>query len=444
MRWLLLMLIAVLAATDIFSLDLSLAPGLSVKNAMLYMVIMALFFRTVLSGEVKLERPDIHAFFLVWIGYALVTLLLAAFVIQYPGYHLGDAVITLKSYLVDPAFFCLAGLWGLRTMRDVRAIVAALAAAMAVSSVFTLLDVAGFVHLGIYIGDSGVQEGRVFGVFGHANETGTLLACFLPAVFAVTASSRGMRRALWLLGTVATVVVFVMTISRGAFVGLAVGVLWGGYLCRRYVPLQRLALWALLIAAALLVALLVTSLIDPYLRGILAERIFGQSMSLSLGEISSGRTGLWTRIVDTMTNAPASLILGFGWNVYSTMAFILPTHNHYLDLWFNLGLVGIAMFLIIMRRGIVSALDAVALASDVDRPVFIAFTIGMLSLLVAIFFTNLFRPWPYIWMYFGAVLRGALAVRQTALESETRAGRDPVRPAAVGALGPALTWPRRG
>ena len=449
MRWLLLLLIAVLALGDIFSIDMSFAPGLSLKNAVLYLVIMALVFRSVLGGGMKLESAGIQPIFAVWIGYAAITLFVAAFIIHYPGYRLGDAVITLKGNLIDTALFCFAALWGLREEKDVRMIVSALAAVMAVSSVFTLLDVAGIVHLNIYIGDSGVQEGRVFGVFGHANETGTLLACFLPALFAETTSARGFARALWMVGTAAAITVFLMTISRGAYAGLFVGLLWGGYLCRRYVPLQRLVLWLIIIILAIPIALAIASAIDPYLRGYLADRLFGQSMGLSLGEVSSGRTGLWSRIFDQMVNAPASLIFGFGWNVYSTTPYFLPTHNHYLDLWFNLGLVGLVAFAVIMRRGIVSALAAIPLASDRDRPMFVAYVFGMLALLVAIFFTNLFRPWPYIWMYFGAILRGALILQSQTAERRVPAPKAAaVRVRAVGGVParsqPAVTWSRRG
>jgi hypothetical protein len=414
MRWLIVMLVGVLVVSDIFSLDLSLAPGLSVKNAMLYVVAITLFFRIVLSGEVRIELPDVHAFFAVWIGYALLTCLTAALVIHYPGYHLIPSVIALKNLLIDPAVFCLAVFYATRTREDVRLIVMGLAGAICLSSVATLADVAGLMHIGIYIGEDGVEQGRVFGVFGHANETGTLIACLLPAMFAVTLSHRGTLRALWVAGTLASFAVLIMTISRGAFVGLGVGLLWGGYLCRRHISLQRMMLWAFVGIGAILVTMLIAGIIDPYFRGILAERLLGQSRSVSLWDASSGRTGLWSRILDTMMDAPASLVLGFGWNVYSTMAFELPTHNHWLDLWFNLGIPGLAMFALIMRRGIVEGLRAIPLAGKEDRPMYIAFVFGILTLLVAILFTNLFRPWPYVWMYLGVMMRGALIEQEGA------------------------------
>jgi|SRR5579883_3392192 len=412
MRWLLLLLIGVLAATDTFSLDLSLAPGLSVKNAVLYLVIMALFFRSVLSGDMKLELPRIHALFAVWIGYAVVTLLVAGLVIQYPGYHLYPSTIALKSFLVDPALFCLAAIWGLRDERDVMLIVKGIVGAIAIANVFTLLDVAGIVHLNIYIGDTGVQEGRVFGVFGHANDTGTLIACMLPPTIAVALAARGPARALWFAGLLASLAVLILTVSRGAFAALALGVLVGGWLCRRYVSLSRLVPWLIAAVAAIVVVVVVTSVIDPYIRGILAERILGQSQAASVEEISSGRTGLWMRILLVMMDHPVTFITGFGWDVYSVMAFPLATHNYYLDAWFNLGVIGVAMFLLIMRRAIRDALDAAGEASAALRPLFPACVFGLVILMIGVFFVNLFKPWPYIWLYVGAMLRAALVVRE--------------------------------
>jgi len=412
MRWLLLLLIGVLAATDIFSLDLSLAPGVSVKNAVLYMVLMALFFRTVLTGRMKIDLPSIHGMFAIWIGYAILTCLVAGLIIQYPGYHLISGAISLKSFLIDPALFCLAAIWGLQDERDVTLIVKGVVGAIAIANAFTLLDVAGIVHLNIYIGDSGVQEGRVFGVFGHANDTGTLIACMLPPMIAVMFAARGLARTLWIAGIFASIAVLILTVSRGAFAAVAIGTLLGAYLCRRYISLSRLVPWLLVAAIAVVLVLAVTSTIDPYIRGIIAERILGQSQAASVEEISSGRTGLWVRILLVMMDHPISLITGFGWDVYSVMAFPLATHNWYLDAWFNVGLIGVVMFLLIMRRTISDALEATAAASPELRLLFPACVFGLLILMVGICFANLFKPWPYIWLYVGTMLRAALVVRE--------------------------------
>lgn len=428
MRWLLLSLIGVLAATDIFSLDLSLAPGLSVKNAVLYLVLMALFFRTVLSGELKIERPEIHAYFAVWIGYAVVTCLVAGLIIEYPGYHLFSAAITLKSFLIDPALFCLAAIWGLRDERDVILLTKGIVGAIAIANVFTLLDVAGIVHLHIFVGDNGVEEGRVFGVFGHANDTGTLIAVVLPSMIAVAVGARGPARALWFGGVFASLAVLILTVSRGAFVSLLLGAIIGAYLCRRYVSLSRLVPWAIAAVATIIVAVAVTSVIDPYIRGILAERILGQSRSLTIGEISSGRTGLWLRVLLVMMDHPITLLTGFGWDVYNTMAFPLATHNFYLDAWFNVGIIGVVIFPLIAHRTIADALRAAGEASPALRPLLVAGVFGVVVIMIGIFFVNLFKPWPYIWLYMGVMLRASLVSAPERVAVPLAPARAPARP----------------
>lgn len=412
MRWLILLLIGVLAATDIFSINQSLAPGLSLKNAVLYLVLMAIFFRTVLSGQIKIELPSIHGMFAVWVGYAILTILVAAVIIEYPGYRVGSAAMALKDFIIDPALFCLAGIWALRDERDVTFIVSGIVGAVAIANVFTLLDVAGLVHLNIYIGDSGVQEGRVFGVFGHANDTGTFIACMLPPMIAVAFAAKGLNRALWVGGILASIAVLILTVSRGAFAAVGIGTLIGAYLCRRHISFDRVVLWVFVAAIACVLMLAVTSAIDPYIRGILAERLFGQSAAPSVEEISSGRTGLWLRILSAMMDHPLSFVTGFGWNVYPTMGFPLATHNWYLDSWFNVGLIGVGMFLLIMRRTISDALEAASLASPQLQPLFPGCVFGLVNLMVGVFFVNLFTPWPYIWLFVGTMLRAALIVRE--------------------------------
>jgi len=61
MRWLIALLIAVLALSDLLGLDLSLAPGVSVKNAFVYVLAMALALRLVIEGELRLELAVVHA-----------------------------------------------------------------------------------------------------------------------------------------------------------------------------------------------------------------------------------------------------------------------------------------------------------------------------------------------------------------------------------------------
>ncbi len=410
MRWLLVLLVAVLVYCDMFDVGLSLAPGLSVKNGVVYVIAAGLFFRSVLSGEVRIELPSIHGLFAAWIGYALVTMLVVALMLHYPNYHLSTAVIDFKTLLVDPAVLCLTVFYGLRNRDDVRVFLKGLAAAMCIASVLTLADVAGLVHITMRVGESGIENERVYGFFGHANETGTLVACMLPLMLALAASGRKSVRALWYAGAFASAVVLIMTVSRGAFVAAFVALIWGAYLCRGYIRISTFFGWTVAALALIVVVVGVANLIDPQMSGELYRRLVSQSATPDVGTFTSGRTGIWLTAIETMMATPLSLITGFGWDAYESMPFLLATHNYYLTLWFDLGIFGVAMFILIVRRALRLALDALPHSSGDERRFLLAFPFGMIAMLVGVFFTLILKPWPYFWLYVGAMMRVALIV----------------------------------
>lgn len=410
MRWLLVLLVGVLVFCDMFDVGLSLGPGLSVKNAVVYLIAAGLFFRTVLSGEVRIELPSIHGMFLAWIGYAVLTMLVVALMLHRPDYHLSAAVINLKTLLIDPAVFCLTVFYGLRNADDVRVFLKALAAAICIANVLTLADVAGLVHITMRVGEAGIEEDRVYGFFGHANETGTLIACLLPLMLALAASGRKAARALWYAGAFASAIVLILTVSRGAFVAAFAAAVYGAYLCRRYISPTRFVAWGFATIAMIVVVGAVATLIDPQTSGELYARLIGQSSTIDVGTFTSGRSSIWLTTIETMMDQPLSLLTGYGWNAYESMPFMLATHNYYLDLWFDLGLFGVAMFVLIIRRAMRTVRSALPHSSGDEQRYLLAFPFAMIAMLVGVFFTLIFKPWPYIWMYVGAMMRAALIV----------------------------------
>jgi hypothetical protein len=103
MRYLLILPIIVYTIGDTFRLTLSLGTGLSVKNAVLYFVVLMLAMRIVIRGGYRFELPVFQACFAILIAYALCSILVAGLIVQYDGYHILDSVIALKSELVDDA-----------------------------------------------------------------------------------------------------------------------------------------------------------------------------------------------------------------------------------------------------------------------------------------------------------------------------------------------------
>src|SRR5579871_6569561 len=100
MRYLLALLMCFLTAADMFGWTQSIAPGLSIKNALIYLILLGLAGRFVVRGGLRLELPQVHLWFAVLIGYAILTWLAAGIILQYKSYTLLASGIDLKANLL--------------------------------------------------------------------------------------------------------------------------------------------------------------------------------------------------------------------------------------------------------------------------------------------------------------------------------------------------------
>ena len=435
MRFLFVLLIGILAASDILQTGMSLGPGLSVKNALLYPIALGLLFRMALTGRFRMRLPIVNAAFIVWIVYGTLTWAACVTVVHYPGYDPKSMFIELKSVLIDSALFFFVYFYGADTEEDFLLLSRTLAFCIGLANILTLADLAGIVHLGITVGQGGVEADRVFGVFGHANDTAALIVCMLPMMLAVAVSSRSALRFFWYAGIFASIAVLLLTVSRAAYVGVLVGYGCALWLCRGYLPTSRVVAWSLIgltcivLAAGLAVALI------PDMAQVFAERIFNQSMASSMSVASSGRTTIWMGAIDAMMAHPITLVTGFGWDVYNTM-FVLVTHNYYLDQWFGLGLVGLFSFLTIQYQSVATGRRAIAAEEGRLRPYMIAFVFGTLGLAVCLFFGNLDKPWSYVWVYTGFTLRAAADIVEKAARHAAQPAMQPVARVSLGRAAP--------
>jgi O-antigen ligase len=106
-----------------------------------------------------------------------------------------------------------------------------------------------------------------------------------------------------------------------------------------------------------------------------------------------------------MFRTPITLLTGFGWESYATFPFRWVTHNHYLQYFFNLGLVGLVCSALLMVVPVRTANAAATYASPEVRPMLIGFAIGTIAVATAVMFVNLYAPWIYYWSYAGIVMR---------------------------------------
>src|SRR5882672_728352 len=323
-----------LLTTDALNLELSLAPGLSAKNLLIYLIAVLLALRMVVGRGTIMVAGQLQAAFIIQIGYAVMTLLVAGLIIQYPHYDLVESAIKLKSGLIDHYIFFLVCLFGVQTSEDAMKVIKGLLLGALIANALTILDAAGLISLGFQIRD----DGRTSGAIGESNQYAVFIVLFLPATVAAAVAARGVVRLFWCGAALVGAMALVMTASRGGFVGLAMSCAVGAYLYRHLISYGRVTGW---VFGALILLVIVVSF-SPYGQ-LLTERMIGTSGSFDPNTASSGRSEIWTDALAVMVSQPLTLITGFGWDVYWSMPFQYSPHNHYLGLWFNLGLPGLIL-----------------------------------------------------------------------------------------------------
>ena len=405
-----------LLATDALNYELTLIPGLSVKNIVIYMVGTLIALRMVVARQSIMAAGQMQGAFLVLILYAVVTWLVAGLVIEYPSYDMYTSAIRLKNGLIDHYIFFLVFLFGVRNAEEGLTVIKGLLLGALVVNGLTILDAMGVLNIGFKIR----QDGRTSGAIGESNQYAAFIVMLLPATIAAAVASRGFMRFFWAGSALVGAYALAATASRGGIVGMALALAVGAYLYRHLVSYSRVAAWGF----GALVILVTFIALSPY-GGLLAERMIGQTVGGDMTEVSSGRSEIWMHALRTMFESPLSFVTGFGWDVYDAMPFNYSPHNHYLGMWFSLGLVGVFCSVYLLFTAIGRAKRASERARPPARGQLIAFVIGGVALTTAIFFVDLHNPWHYFWMYAGLVMRVALSVNEQAVTAPERAAQPP-------------------
>ncbi|HEY7640256.1 MAG TPA: O-antigen ligase family protein [Steroidobacteraceae bacterium] len=407
MRYLLIVLVSFMTLSSVFDFDPGPAPGLKIKNALLYLVVMLMMLRVTIDRSYRIQLPSIPAIFSVLIGYAMLTFV-ALWMFQ-PILHYDFIAngMLLKSTLIDQMLLFLVFFYALRTDADAVLLLKALLAACALSHAVAVLDAVGIMHFGDI---EQKADGRVQGMVGEANQYGAFVAMTLPAIASMIACTRGFWRLFWLGATAVTGLALVMTVSRGAFVGTVAAILLGMFLFRRYVPTRKLLMLGGAFVGCAILAIAVTFALG-FEDLILGRLLGGAHTGADLEGVSSGRLEIWTNAIAVMWEKPLTLLTGYGWSAYLAMPFRLATHNHYLAHWFNLGVIGVTCAVLLFVTPVRIARGATLVASPDVRPLLIGFVVGTLAVAIAVFFVDLYLPWHYYWAYAGAMMR--IAVNQT-------------------------------
>lgn len=424
-----LALFAILFVAQSFGVELSLAPGLSVKNLFLYAMLALMALTEVRDRRLNSQlisnvgySPEIvsrasvgkiHVLYAMLIFYALISMLFVMAVLYLPDYDKLQGVIAFKTDIVDRYLFLLVFFYGLTSSEEAFWMLKSMLVIIIIGNLITLADALDFPDLGIIHQRA---DGRVSGPMGESNQYAAFLVLFLPLTVYICFITKGVSRLFFVIGAIVSLGVLLLAASRGAVVGLAIsallvtGYVWQ-HIDKRYFFSGGLGL--AIAASAIVVFVAIQS------EGLLTERFIEQSSSgygSSAKSISSGRTEIWEKALKRMNKEPITYIVGYGWSTWESadeMArlyqnvtkYNMAPHNTYLAYLFEIGAIGLGLVLGILLAIITYLKRSLEYANRASTGVIISFLYGFIALLGAIVFVDLFNPWLYVWSLIGIIMR---------------------------------------
>ena len=240
--FLLISLFAILLTDIMFGPGLSLAPGLSLKNAMLYILFTALVLEFLITNRDSLrETWPLHGAWAMLAFYATFTWLTIILLGLHRGYEAVGSFITLKSQLADLFLFLLVYLYAPKDAEKSVVVLKWLIMLLIVFNFITMIDYLNIPDLGIILDRA---DGRVTGPVKEVNQYGSILIFMIPVTAGLALASKGFLRMMFGLGAGLAGLLLVLTVSRGSYVGLFVAGLllftWRGTMsARSQLPEER-------------------------------------------------------------------------------------------------------------------------------------------------------------------------------------------------------------
>jgi exopolysaccharide production protein ExoQ len=245
------------------------------------------------------------------------------------------------------------------TRYDIDAQIRLLGIALAISVVLSLVFIVVFPRYGI---ESGPNAGAWRGVFIQKNTYGRYMVIAAITLFCLPA--RGMTRLAKLLLIVTSVFLLAGSLSAGSYVMLIVAVAL--VILYRVLRLPRRNL---IPAGILMGVVVIACAVLIFLNADTIFELLGRNSSLT------GRVPLWQFL---LYKGQQHQLFGYGyvgfWSTQSRLVWAqigwtpLKAHNGYLDLWLELGLVGLTLFLlntaIVLNRSLAFAASGRTLLSQ--------------------------------------------------------------------------------
>ena len=225
---------------------------------------------------------------------------------------------------------------------------------------------------------------------------------FVPLFAAMAMGSRGVARLYWWFIFLCGFALLIASGSRGSYVGILAGAIIGVKFISPFFDRRRIRRVGLQMAAVLIIITVSVAVTNLEL---VAERIEQSTSTEDLDRLSSGRTDIWRATILVQAENPESFLYGNGWNSHEQSGIWKSTHNTYLLRLYELGLIGLFMFIALLVAMVRQVRVLVQRTEGKERVLMSGIAFGWFGVIVAIFFVDLYTPWFYIWSFLGMSLR---------------------------------------
>jgi putative inorganic carbon (hco3(-)) transporter len=258
---------------------------------------------------------------------------------------------------------------------------------------------------------------RDAGLLGYAGVNGLaafegMVATFLLGIYAYTKNKTAKIGILLVVATCGYCLLF--SFSRGGYVGFLAGVVTVGLFKARWLLVAVVVVfisWQTLLPASVKERITMTR----------ADAAEGQEFDSSAQE----RIDLWQDAMELFKMNP---LTGAGFQTYGYMGRVgdfRDTHNYYLKVLAETGVVGIVLYLVLLWRLFQSG---TTLLFGTDDPFLRGIALGFMGLLVTVIVGDIFGDrWTYqqvdgyLWVILGLVLRGSAGFEEKPKETEGEA-----------------------
>ena len=381
--WILIFLFIEIILEAGFNLASSFSRGLSVKNVLIYGLLVLLLLQKY-TGDSK----PVHRYIQSIVDTYLWLLLYSAFIVVFMiflapgGYDWVQGLGHYKSDFIDASLCFFIFLFFSNSLYKADKLLTLLTLIIGVCAIATVVDTVTS-SIELFGLDGNFQ--RPNGAFGEPNQSAAVFALVLPVVFAKIITSRRAKMA-YIVTAVMVLAAIACTGSRGGMLGAGFGTLLFLWYVRNRLSIEKKFVVAMVTPVLLLLAWL---LIPDYHQDLMLTRLsFLTGETIDYRTASAGRTDLWALALSFWAQRP---IFGWGWGSFQILVGS-ATHSIYFERLTDIGLIGFTIFMILQYKIWRCIINTMKASNGGFGVHFAGMAAGLMALYAALLFVNLYVP----------------------------------------------------